>query len=133
MIKLLKFQRTYFFLAVILFITEVLIALYVTDGFVRPYVGDFLVVILIYCFVKAFISASQLKVAVGVLLFAFLVEILQYLNLLDLLDLRQSALARVILGSSFEWIDMIAYTAGVVFVLFAERIIRQSSGVLKLK
>lgn len=116
-----KVNRTYFFLALILFITEVLIALYVTDGFVRPYFGDFLVVILIYCFIKAFIPASPPKVAIAVLFFAFVVEVLQYLNLLDLLGLRQSSIARVVLGSSFEWIDMIAYTAGVVFVLFVER------------
>ena len=47
----------------------------------------------------------------------------QYLNLLDLLGLRESTIARVVLGSSFEWIDIIAYTAGIVFVLFAERIL----------
>ena len=33
---------------VILLLTEVLIALYVHDAFVRPYIGDVLVVIVIY-------------------------------------------------------------------------------------
>ena len=37
---------------VALLIIEVLIALYVRDGFVRPYLGDVLVVILLHCLVR---------------------------------------------------------------------------------
>ena len=39
-----------------LFIVETLIALFVRDAFIRPYMGDILVVILIYCFVRIFIT-----------------------------------------------------------------------------
>ena len=39
-----------------LFIVETLIALFVRDAFIRPYMGDVLVVILIYCFVRIFIT-----------------------------------------------------------------------------
>jgi len=38
---MLRFNKTYGLLALTLFITEVLIALYVHDGFIRPTVGDF--------------------------------------------------------------------------------------------
>ena len=40
---------------VILLLTEVLIALYVHDAFVRPYIGDVLVVIVIYTFIRIFV------------------------------------------------------------------------------
>ena len=40
----------------ILLIIEVLIALFVHDAFIRPYIGDVLVVIVIYTFVRIFIQ-----------------------------------------------------------------------------
>ena len=36
----------------VIFCIEVLIALYVRDNFVRPYIGDVLVVVLVYSFVR---------------------------------------------------------------------------------
>lgn len=63
------FSLRYFLLALLFFIIEVLIALYVKDNFVRPYVGDYLVVMLIYCAVRTFIKASPVKTALAVLLF----------------------------------------------------------------
>jgi DNA integrity scanning protein DisA with diadenylate cyclase activity len=115
-----RFNRTYLILAVILFFIEVYIALYVHDAIVRPYVGDLLVVILIYCFVKAFVNTPPLKTAMGVLIFAYIVELSQYLKLIKLLGLEKSRLANMIIGNSFEWIDMIAYTLGAVIVVAAE-------------
>ena len=49
------FNKTYFLLALLLLLAEVLIALYLHDALIRPYGGDFLVVILLYCFVKSFV------------------------------------------------------------------------------
>ena len=39
----------------VIFCIEVLIALYVCDNFVRPYIGDVLVVVLVYSFVLSLI------------------------------------------------------------------------------
>jgi hypothetical protein len=117
----LTFNRTYFLFAVILFVVEVLIALFIHDNFVRPYLGDYLVVILIYCSVKSVMRASPLKVAIGTLLFAFLIEFLQYLNILKLLGWQDSSLAKVVMGNSFAWHDILAYTLGVVSVLMIEK------------
>lgn len=39
----------------LLFLTEVYIALYVHDDFIRPYIGDMLVTMLICCFCRMFI------------------------------------------------------------------------------
>ncbi|MEM0980026.1 MAG: DUF2809 domain-containing protein, partial [Cyanobacteria bacterium P01_H01_bin.58] len=61
------------------------------DAFIRPYVGDVLVVILIYAIVRAFFKAAILPTAIGVLLFAFVVEILQYFKIVEILGLESSA------------------------------------------
>ena len=74
---MLKFERKYFFSAMILFLVEVFIALFVHDNFIRPFFGDVLVVILIYCFIKSFINSPVVVTAVAVLLFAYAIEVLQ--------------------------------------------------------
>jgi hypothetical protein len=112
----------YGLLALLLFGIEVLIALYLQDRIIRPYIGDLLVVILIYCFVKALVNAPVFPTALGVLLFAYAVETLQYFHVVELLGLGHSKLARVIIGSSFEWMDMLAYTLGIGLVLSIETI-----------
>lgn len=98
-------------------VIEVLIALYIQDPFVRPFLGDTLVILLLYSFILFWFSVfkldvSKLKVALCVLLFAFLVEFAQFANVLDILDLRQYKMARIILGTSYDWRDLIAYVAG---------------------
>ena len=117
---MLTFDRRYFFFALLLFITEVIIARYVHDDFIRPYFGDFLVVLLIYCFVKSFANVSVLKAAVLVLLFSFGIETLQYLNIIEILGWEKSRLARTVIGHSFSWIDIYCYIAGISFVLAVE-------------
>ncbi|MDB5193248.1 MAG: hypothetical protein JWQ96_2811 [Segetibacter sp.] len=118
---MLTFKKNYFILAIILFIVEVLIALFVDDGFVRPYLGDLIVVILIYCFVKAFWNQNETVVAVSVLLFAYLIEVLQYFKFVKLLGLDKSKLAVIVLGNTFHWSDILAYTLGIALVLLIEK------------
>lgn len=118
---MLTFNLKHFSFALILFITEVLIALFVRDKFVRPYVGDYLVVILIYCAVRTFVNASTWKIATGVLLFSYAIEVLQFFRIVDRLGLAGNTLAKTVIGYGFEWWDMLAYTLGIVTVLLLER------------
>ena len=117
----LRFNRTYFILTLLLFIIEVLIAIYICDKFIRPYVGDFLVVILIYCFVKTFFNFPTVKLALAVLLFSYFIETLQYLQLLNYLGLQNNTMAKIVLGSSFSWMDMLVYTLGIFAVILVEK------------
>jgi hypothetical protein len=118
---MIRFSKTYFVITLLLLLIEVLIALYIHDQFIRPYVGDFLVVILMYCFVKSFYPGKTLITAAGVLLFSYLIETLQYFNIVQLLGLADSKVANTIIGNYFTWIDILAYTLGIVFVVLAER------------
>ena len=116
----LHFHKRYFILTLILLLVEVLIAAYVHDDIVRPYIGDLLVVVLLYCFVRSFLTAPVLPVALCVLAFAFCIEAGQYFHFVSLLGLDHSALANVVLGNSFAWMDLVMYTAGIICVLIVE-------------
>jgi len=113
---MLTFRKNYLLPTVILFIIEVLIALYVKDDFIRPYVGDFLVVILIYLFAKTFWKQSNLVIAIAVLIFSFGVEFAQYFNVIEWLGLKGNRLAETIIGTTFHVYDLLAYALGVIVI-----------------
>lgn len=120
---ILRFNIRYFVMTVLIFIIEVLIALYVKDRFIRPYGGDVLVVILIYCFVKSFFDFPIAPLALGVLIFAFVIEILQYIKIVEKLGLEKSVVARTVIGTSFAWMDILSYIVGIGIVLVVERVV----------
>jgi hypothetical protein len=116
------FNKTYFTLTLLLLTTEVLIALYMHDTIIRPYGGDFLVVILIYCFVNSFTNTPVLATAIAVLLFAYAVEISQYFHLVNVLGLERSSLAKALMGTSFSLMDLLVYTLGTIMILATEHL-----------
>ncbi len=117
-----SFHRGYFLATFILFIIEVLIALFVRDRFIRPYVGDVLVVMLIYCFVQTWWRVPVRPLALAVFGFAFFIEIMQYYDLVGRLGLQDSPVAVVVLGNSFAWEDLVAYTVGIALVIAVEQV-----------
>lgn len=52
-------RKSFCIYAVLLFLTEVLIALYAPAGFIRGFVGDVLVVILLFCMVRAVVPVDS--------------------------------------------------------------------------
>ena len=123
--KQIAFNKAYFVPAIILFLIEVCIALFIKDSFIRPYGGDFLVVIFIYCLLKSFWTASPLKAGLVVLIFSFTIEFLQYFNFIEMVGLEKSELARFVFGTSFHWADLVAYFFGILAVLFTENFCNQ--------
>lgn len=121
--SILKWKLNYFIVFVLIFIVEIFIALYIHDSFIRPYFGDFLVVIMIYCFVLSFINYSKYKVAIFVLLFAYCIELAQCFNVLLILGLENSSLAKVVLGNSFAIEDLALYTLGFGGIVLVEFLI----------
>ena len=91
------FNRNYFLCAGILLITEFAIAIYAHDAIIRPYGGDFLVVILLYCIVHAFFNVNILPSVISVLFFAYAVETLQYFHFVNALGLGKNMVARIII------------------------------------
>jgi Protein of unknown function (DUF2809) len=119
---MLTFKKAYFSLAAFLLMIELLIGLYLHDALIRPYGGDFLVVIMLYCLVKSFFNTAAFPTACYVLIFAYLIELSQYFHLVNHLGLQNSRVALMLMGDFFSFTDMIAYTLGILLVLVAEKI-----------
>ena len=111
------FNKKYCCISLTLFIVEVFIAIYAHDDIIRPYGGDLLAVIFLYCGIKSVINSPVIKTALSVLLFSFILEISQYFHILNYAGLQNCKLANVIMGNSFAWIDLLAYTLGTVIIL----------------
>ena len=116
-----RLPRYYYVISsMVLLVIEILIERFVNDRFIRPYVGDFLVVILLYTLVMSLSSKKAIPVALGVLAFSYLIETAQYFKLIYLLNLSDMPWARAVIGTSFSWWDMLMYTAGVISLILVE-------------
>jgi len=109
-----KFSLKYFLLTIVIFLIEVLIATKLKDiFFVRAYLGDVIVVILIYTFIKSFIKINNnQKLIFGIFIFSCLVEFAQYFTVVDKLGLQPGSVMYIVIGNSFSWIDILCYAAG---------------------
>ena len=96
----------------VIFLLEVFIALFVHDKFIRPYVGDILVVVLVYFAVRIVIPQGCRFLPLYVFLFAFLVEVLQYFHLAEVLGVADNRFLRTILGTTFDVKDIVCYAVG---------------------
>ena len=112
------FNKKYLYFTLILFLLEICIAVFINDSFIRPFMGDVLVVILIYCFVRAFLNIQSFIIALSILAFSCMIEIFQHLNFVKKLGLQNNRILAVALGSTFDWKDIIAYTIGIIVVLW---------------
>ena len=112
-----------------LLLIEVIIAVYVHDSFIRPYVGDMLVVILVYSFTRIFIPEKCRLLPLYVFLFAAGVEVLQYFKLIHVLGLEDNRFLRIVLGSVFDIKDIACYGVGCALLEVFER--KKSRSMLK--
>ena len=115
-----KPRLTYAAIFSTLLITEVLIALFVHDNFIRPYVGDMLVTILLCCSCRIVFPKGIHALPIYVFVFAALVEIGQYFHVVALLGLENNKLLSAILGTTFSFIDLICYAVGCLLFHLAE-------------
>ena len=109
----------------ILLITEICIALFVNDSFIRPYIGDALVTVLICCFLRVFIPKGVKVLPVFVFLFASLVETAQYFDIVRLLGLEGNTFISTVIGRTFSFTDIICYGVGCITFYLAEKIINK--------
>ena len=99
---------------------EIYIALFVHDRFIRPYLGDILVVGTLYAFVRTLVPTGLPWLPAGITLFSLLVEVGQAFHLVDRLGLGDVPFCRILLGSVFDWADLLCYLAGGGLILLAE-------------
>ena len=103
---------TYALTTIIIILIEVLIALFVKDNFIRPYVGDMLVVVLIYTFLKIFFTEKPRILPLYVFIFAAAVELMQGVHIVELLGLQDNLFFTILIGTTFDIKDIICYAVG---------------------
>ena len=111
-----KHKRIVFgIVSLLLFATEILIGIY-AHGFLRNYIGDVLVVILIYTLFRT-VSPEKPKASfllpTCILIFAFAVEFLQLWGFCDKFGI-ENRLLRIIIGTGFSIEDLVSYTVGII-------------------
>lgn len=111
-----KIRILYAVATLLLLLTEVFIALYVHDDFIRPYVGDVLVVIVIYTFIRMIIPATCRLLPLYIFIFAAGVELLQLAKIVEILGVEDNIFLKTLIGSVFDVKDIVCYAVGCVIL-----------------
>ncbi|KQS41552.1 DUF2809 domain-containing protein [Pedobacter sp. Leaf194] len=117
----LTFNLKFLFIFLAIFIVEILIAKYLHDAYIRPFGGDVLVVVLIYAFLRIFLKTNYTKLALGVLIFSFLIEILQAFHYVNWLGLQNNRFWSIVFGTYFSVYDLLAYFVGYLLCLLLKK------------
>ena len=115
-------RKTYFWIFLGLLLLEIGIALFIHDAFVRPYVGDMLVTLLLCCMARVVFPEKMRLLPLFVFLFAACVEVGQYFDLVALLGLSDNRFISIALGRTFSLIDIVCYAAGCAVAFGLDRI-----------
>ncbi len=113
--KQIKFN--YLCISILLLITEILIAIFAKDEFIRPILGDYLAALFVFYILATFLKISETKTALLALSICYFIEGLQFMHILEVFDLEKYSILKIIVGTSFSWTDMLAYTLGIITVL----------------
>ena len=116
---------------IILLCIEILIAICVHDTFIRPYVGDLLVVVVLYCIVRVIIPDKYRLIPFWIFVFAAFIECLQYLKWVERLGIENNAFLRILMGATFDWKDIVCYGIGCILLGIYEWLIQK--GIVRLR
>lgn len=120
-------RRIFGVTSVLLLIIEIIIGIY-AKGWIRGYLGDVLVVILIYTIFRTIITDKPGKWYIlpsAILVFAFSVELLQLWGFCDKFGIT-NRLLRIIIGTGFSIVDLICYAVGVIPCYISEYLIHMN-------
>lgn len=98
-----------------LLLTEIVI--FFSDWFfIRAYIGDVLVIPLMYCMIRLMTEKLPLLMPFLMCCIGFVAEGLQYIRLYELLGFDKHSLVAVLIGTSASWWDMLCYIVGMVLI-----------------
>lgn len=125
-----KNRLKYFLGFILILIIEILIALYIDDKIIRPYIGDMLVIICIYLLLKTIFNDKIKKLSLYVFIFAVIIELMQYFNIMEYLSQNNETLS-IALGKTFDIKDIICYFLGymiiIIFEIFSKKDIKNKA------
>ncbi len=102
---------------------EICIGVFVHDNFIRPYIGDVLVTVLICCLCRTVIPKGAPGLPICVYAIATLVEVAQYFNIVKILGLENNALIATIIGTTFSRLDILCYGLGCLAFWAIEKVV----------
>ena len=106
-------SRWHLLLAMLVFSMEVIIATRLPHvSWVRAYLGDVLVVILLYAMVRSVLRINDYLVLLMVLVFACGIEFAQYYHVAERLGYLRGDVMYTIIGNTFSWGDIVCYAVG---------------------
>ena len=109
---------SYLILCIILIISAIVIVRYLElSYFWRGYIGDVIAVMFIYSFFRLIFGTKPEKLAMGVFLFAVILEMIQYLQLFSF----NNQYLQLIFGSTFDPLDLFAYLIGCLLIYFIDK------------
>ncbi len=109
--KMKKKRLAFLLIFLLLVISEFIIGIYFHDDFVRPFVGDVIIAVVLYTFVRVFFPEKLYWLSAAVFVFCAAVEFSQIIPLCDLIGVKNNFL-RTLMGVSFAWEDIICYAVG---------------------
>ena len=114
--------RLFFLLvAVVILAIEIYIATFVKGGFVRHYLCDVLVTVMLYAFGRAVFKTAPKILAFEIFAFSLFIEILQYLKVLEILDIH-NLIIRIVFGGTFDVSDIVCYALGCLLAYLTDAI-----------
>jgi Protein of unknown function (DUF2809) len=124
----LGFDQRALLITIALFCLEVSIAtVFRHIGWLRGFFGDMLAVVFVYYGFKSFVRAPPLWLAIAALLVGYGVELSQYIAYANGWKISQPIL-RIVVGSTPDWWDVVAYTVGFAVVVLLQRNSQQRAG-----
>lgn len=122
----LRYRLIYAVLFCVILFAEICIALFVNDSFIRPYVGDVLVTVLICCFCRVIVPEGVRALPIYVFVFAAVVELGQYFDVVRLLGLDGNKFVSVLLGRTFSVYDLLCYAIGCLLFFAVDRLVARA-------
>ena len=100
-------------LALLVFVVEVIIATRLPHvSWIRAYLGDVLVVILLYAMIRSVLRINDYLVLLFVFVFACGIEFAQYFHVAERLGYVRGDVMYTVIGNTFTWGDIICYAVG---------------------
>ena len=118
---MLKPNKTFLILTLVILLIEIGIATFVKSGFIRFTLGDVLASILVYTSIRCFTNLNPKIVALISVFISFLIEGLQYIHFTKLIHLEHSKIVNIVLGTHFCVEDLIAYTIGILIIYYIDK------------
>lgn len=116
-----QLNKRYFTPFLLVLVAEIAIAIFYFHRFVRGFLGDVLVIPLMYYLLRSISSLKHKPTILLVLLIGFITEVFQWLSLIQHLKMNDS-FTRLVLGNTYDPLDLLAYVLGAILVLVIEKI-----------